>query len=350
MRKDRNYGIDLLRLVLMFMVCLLHVLGQGGILDACSEGTIEFRTYWFLKIAFYYAVDAFGIISGYMAVNRPQKYEKIINMWFQTFFYSCIVTLVLTALGIRYDGSKLKLLVEMLLFAGGNFWYFTSYFLLFFAIPVLNPFLFSLDERTAKKVLLLMLTLCSGIGVLNDPFQMNWGFSPVWLMVLYCIGVLARRIRLFEKKRSITLVLWLAGCVLVTWGWRAIIGMGGLSNYLSPLILLSGMVVVILFSRLHLKGTVIARLSPLAFGVYLFHSNQVIWNVVLKDNCAFVATKNIVAGVGYVFVLSFGLFAVGLLVEWVRCRLFGVLRIPALSQRIVALFDVMLERMLDILN
>ena len=28
----RNYGIDLLRIVAMFMVLLLHVLGQGGIL------------------------------------------------------------------------------------------------------------------------------------------------------------------------------------------------------------------------------------------------------------------------------------------------------------------------------
>lgn len=350
MHGERNYGIDLLRLVLMFMVCVLHVLGQGGILDACSEGSIEFRTYWFLKIAFYYAVNAFGIISGYIAVNRPQKYEKIIDMWFQAIFYSCIVTLILTVLGVGYGGSKLELLIETLRFEGGNFWYFTSYFLLFFAVPVLDPFLFSLDERMAKKALLLMAALCSGIGVLNDPFQMNWGFSPVWLMVLYCIGVLARRIRLFEKKKSITLVLWLAGCVIVTWVWRAIVGMGGLSNYLSPSILLSGMIVVILFSRLRLKGTVIARLSPMAFGVYLFHSNQVIWNVVLKDNCAFVATKNIAVGVGYVLALSFGLFAAGLLVEWGRRKLAGAVGIPALSRRIAALAGRLLEKLSVALN
>ena len=33
----RNHGIDLLRLVLMFMVCMLHTLGQGGILNASAE-------------------------------------------------------------------------------------------------------------------------------------------------------------------------------------------------------------------------------------------------------------------------------------------------------------------------
>ena len=31
--EERNYGIDLLRIVSMMMVVLLHVLGQGGILD-----------------------------------------------------------------------------------------------------------------------------------------------------------------------------------------------------------------------------------------------------------------------------------------------------------------------------
>ena len=29
---ERNYGIDLFRMLAMFMVAILHVLGQGGIL------------------------------------------------------------------------------------------------------------------------------------------------------------------------------------------------------------------------------------------------------------------------------------------------------------------------------
>ena len=40
MTKERNYGIDLLRLVLMFMVCILHTLKQGGVLEACEAGSL----------------------------------------------------------------------------------------------------------------------------------------------------------------------------------------------------------------------------------------------------------------------------------------------------------------------
>ena len=39
LNRERNGGIDLLRLVLMYMVCMLHTLQQGGILGAISEGT-----------------------------------------------------------------------------------------------------------------------------------------------------------------------------------------------------------------------------------------------------------------------------------------------------------------------
>ena len=37
--KERNYGIDLLRIVSMFMVVVLHVVGHGDILDATDEAS-----------------------------------------------------------------------------------------------------------------------------------------------------------------------------------------------------------------------------------------------------------------------------------------------------------------------
>ena len=42
----RNYGIDLLRLVAMFLVVVLHVLGQGGVLANVRGGGIKLRGFW----------------------------------------------------------------------------------------------------------------------------------------------------------------------------------------------------------------------------------------------------------------------------------------------------------------
>ena len=45
MSKERNYGIDLLRVVLMYMVCMLHTLGRGGILGASAAGTRGYKSF-----------------------------------------------------------------------------------------------------------------------------------------------------------------------------------------------------------------------------------------------------------------------------------------------------------------
>ena len=94
MKNERNYGIDLLRLVLMYMVCMLHTLGQGGVLSAYEAGTTEYKAFWFMEILAYCAVDGFAIISGYTTVNKPRKFEKLADMWFQALFYSFIVTVI----------------------------------------------------------------------------------------------------------------------------------------------------------------------------------------------------------------------------------------------------------------
>lgn len=54
MISKRNYGIDILRLVMMFMICILHCLNQGGILNGVYlwnillYGVLAFRNYLLL--------------------------------------------------------------------------------------------------------------------------------------------------------------------------------------------------------------------------------------------------------------------------------------------------------------
>lgn len=346
---ERNYGIDLLRLVLMYMVCILHTLGQGGVLGSCiSRG--EYGVFWLLEIVSYCAVDGFAIISGYMAKDKPQKHSKLVEMWFQVFFYSFVLTVVLAVFGLN-DGLSSKKILKLIFPVTFNvFWYFTAYFALFFAIPLLNKFLFTLDELASKKAFLGLIILFSLLGIISDPFRTNWGYSALWLIVLYCIGALAKRIKLFEEKKTSTLVLLWIICIFCTWSIKVFIGIGRLANYVSPTILMSGLLMVILFSRLNLKGKIIAKLSPLAFGIYLFQLNQIIWNNVLKDAFTFVPEKNLIIGVGCIFLFSFGVFWAGLLVEFIRSKLALALRIPALSNYIVCAINRMMTKLFFLLK
>lgn len=74
----RNHGIDLLRLVLMFMVCMLHTLGQGGILNASAEGTNAYRAYWFLEILSYCAVDGLLLVDMLQATDHENMTRLLI--------------------------------------------------------------------------------------------------------------------------------------------------------------------------------------------------------------------------------------------------------------------------------
>lgn len=347
MRKERNYGIDLLRIVLMFMVCMLHTLGQGGVLEASNTGSFGYKTFWFLEILSYCAVDGFAIISGYMASNKPRKYEKLVDMWFQVFFYSFVVTLIFTVIGINKNWRLFDIFRCMLPVTYGKFWYFTAFFALFLAIPILNQFIFAINENISKKVFIILVVMFSIMGFLGDPFNTDGGYSAIWLIVLYCIGALAKRIKLFEDKKTITLILLWTLCIFVTWGLLVFIGPGRWTNfvsYISPTILLSGMIMVILFSRIQLKGKIITKLSPLVFGIYLFQLNQVVYNDIIKDAFAFVASKNIAVGVLYVFAFALAIFVSGLVVEFIRSKIAKWLKIPLLSQKIVVLADKLLVK------
>ncbi|MBR4172933.1 MAG: hypothetical protein IKR46_01015 [Clostridia bacterium] len=68
----RNQGIDLLRIVSMYMVCVLHTLGQGGVLETLSVGSTKYYAFWLLEISQYYAVNSFALISGYtLTEDKP---------------------------------------------------------------------------------------------------------------------------------------------------------------------------------------------------------------------------------------------------------------------------------------
>lgn len=164
-------------------------------------------------------------------------------------------------------------------------------------------------------------------------------------MALYCIGVLAQRIKLFETWCNIKLITLWALCIIVTWGIYVFIGIRRLVNYVSPTILLSGILMVVLFSRIKVKGSILKKISPLAFGIYLFQLNQVIWNNVLKDAFTWIAERPVYIGVMLVILFAFAIFVSGLLVEYIRSKLEKLLRITALSNKIIVWIDAILSRL-----
>lgn len=72
----RNYGIDLLRLVSMFLIVVLHSLSRGALVGV-SPFNIHYEVGFLIEALTYCAVNCFALISGYVGVDSKFKYRRI---------------------------------------------------------------------------------------------------------------------------------------------------------------------------------------------------------------------------------------------------------------------------------
>ena len=96
--KRRNYGIDLLRIVAMYMIVLYHCLLLGGVINKATQigiGSINYDISWLLDTLCYCAVNCYALISGYVGVKSKFKLQNIIKLWFQVLFYSVVLNIII---------------------------------------------------------------------------------------------------------------------------------------------------------------------------------------------------------------------------------------------------------------
>ena len=346
--KNRNYGIDLLRLVLMFLICLLHVIDHGGILNNVSG--LKYYLYFYLYGVSYCAVDAYAIISGYVSHNRNKNYNRICYLWFQVVFYTFVLSLFFNLIDyVNGKGFDLNVVINSFLpVLNKDYWYFTAYFPLFFLMPYIDRLLESIDKKASKELLIIIFMLFSVMSVIVKDNYCSNGLSFLWLFLLYVIGVLIRKIDLFNNISSSKLIIAFIISTLIT--IIKVPFIASLVNNTSPTVLVSAVLIVIIFSRLKLKGNIIRKLSPLAFGVYLFHVNPYVYYGWLENRFEYIADFGIVTGVLQTLLVSLLIFALGLLFDFIRFTLFKIINIQKLCNKISDLLENTLNKLTDIIE
>ena len=101
--------------------------------------------------------------------------------------------------------------------------------------------------------------------IIGDPFITQGGYSTIWIIVLYCIGALARKIALFEEWKSIKLVALFIGSTIFMWGVYILTGIDVFYRYVSPTVLLNAVILVVLFSRLNPRKAWIKKSGTVNF-------------------------------------------------------------------------------------
>ena len=348
--KERNYGIDLLRILAIFMVIMLHVLAQGGILKSLGTKPILGEAVWFVDIICYCAVNIFGLISGYVGYLNQRRLSKILLLWLQVILYN-LISIVLVCLFWPGDFSLKYVVTNLFPLINNTNWYFSAYFVLFFFMPVLNSLIEKSEKTTANKVLLISIILFMFVESLQsvEAFGVLAGYSFVWLALLYEIGAYIKKYNPLAKVDAKWCVLGFLGCAvltfllrigieLVTWKIFGTPSRGTKPmTYTSPIMVLQAVFALELFSKMKIRKSaakVIAWFAPMTFGIYILHMLPAFYQYIIRDAFTFVSDHSILFTIGFSILISVAIFLCGSLIDWCRIRLFRLCKVNVLAQRV----------------
>lgn len=341
LENNRNYGIDILRSVAMLMVVLLHVVGQGGILDASVGISGKNEVLWLIQTLAYCAVNCYALISGY--VNSKPKYASLALLWLQVAFYSISITALFAI--FRPEVVNLEIAIKSIFpVAAGSYWYFSSYFSLFLFLPVLSKTADVLSRKNFKAMLLIMAVFFSAISLISggNAFDLNRGYSAVWLGYLYLVGMYIKRYEPFASISKVKALIGYALCIFVTWGMLVYSDTllsgtpleaysGVLLNYTSPTILGAGLFIFTIFKQINVRSSAVQRAIGLfaatSFSVYIIHSHPLVWEHMLKGRLASFISEPLPLIVLIVLGVTFGIYLFCSLIDLPRHFLFSALKL-----------------------
>ena len=352
----RQGGIDLFRIISMFMVIVIHVNGAGGILR--NPLNTAWSPVWvigsIIQVFCVVAVNCFALISGYVYVGKKTKIKSIINLWIQAFFISVVAYAIKVLL--NEESFSLTMLIKQMLFITFNkWWYFTAYFLLFFFIPIFN----SAIEKCGK-VLMGLLIIVFGIifcGMAyaspHDVLGLINGYSFLWLAYLYLVGAYVKRYDFKIKikgqpiKTGYYFLLYVIFTVLHLLvelvssyfnGWASVPVQ---ANYMYLFNFLASVSLLIFFANVKIKSSkTLLFFSSTTFGVYLLHTA-----IGMTDRFAFLLNYHwvitILAILGFAIIIYLGCTVL----EYLRQLLFKACKIPNATDKLQNLLTEKYERL-----
>ena len=347
--KERNYGIDLLRVAAMLMICVYHVLGRGGIMQSTDYLSVRWAASWGLEKLTLCCVDCYALVSGYVGITSRHKPASWISQWLQVAFYSLGITLLFKLLWPQTVTLQ-QLGRSVLPVLTNQYWYFSAYTGLFLLMPLLNHIVHTFDGKKLGVTLLtaaLVMTLPTALFD-TEVFGLNGGYSTMWLALLYLIGAWVRLHGKNSVKTWVWALVYLGSC-FVTFavkmvsdymflhrGFRVFHGL--YSAFCSPMVLAGAFALLMIFSRLRVGSVKLQKtiriLAAASFGVYLIHVHPCIWDNWLLHAFVDVAKLPVVpmllASVG----ISAALMALCLFIDSIRIRLFALLHLDRLAQAI----------------
>ena len=155
---ERNFGVDLLKLIAAFLVVLYHFFCWG----------FYQRGPWLNEVVFHIAnccVNLFALTSGYVGIYSTFKLSRLVKIWFAALMIGCVTGVFSLSYVGRLPTNR-EIMPMLTPFTHREYWYLTDYLILratsFASMKSCNSWvaLFSFLGFIGKLLLLLFIWIC----------------------------------------------------------------------------------------------------------------------------------------------------------------------------------------------
>lgn len=273
--KVRLSNIELLRIIAMFLVLVVHAdffsLGKPTAHDISAAPLPSFTRFFFQSLSIL-CVDVFVLISGWFGIKPT--FNRVASFLFQCFFFLIGIYVVCLVLGLEVLSVKG---IAGCFFLNGWNWFIKAYIGLMILAPVLNVFIERATERQLRNLLICFYVFQTLYGWVSGAAAFFvGGYSTMSFIGLY---MLARYVRLYPSKYTqkspvfdfavFFVIIMLQAIIAFCFLWSS----GYMFSYVSPLVILSALYLLLLFSKLHIQSKVINWIAISSFAVFLLHTN-----------------------------------------------------------------------------
>ena len=125
MKKERQEGIELLRIVSMLCIIGGHFLLFTNMTSNVVQFSGNYHLIWFLNAINFVGTNCFILISGYFYREVTFSWKKLGRTWGTIFFYSFGIAIILMIAGLK-SYSMLDLLKAATPFMSRQYWFMTD--------------------------------------------------------------------------------------------------------------------------------------------------------------------------------------------------------------------------------
>lgn len=338
----RLANVELLRIIAMLMVVMLHYLGKGGLLPTITTGmgTTAYVA-WILESLSIVAVNVYVLISGYFLVESEFKTGKIVKLVLQVLFYTILITVLSLAFGIisREDLGIYNLIVQLFPFQLEQYWFMTSYLVLYILSPILAMGVKALSKKNLEILMVVFLVfMCVEKSIL--PVQIVFdkrGYDALWFICLFLVAAYIRLYGIkFLEKKLWAAVFYLGGTMMTLVESMAIQGVyektgelehlvGTTHHYNHLFVFLASVGLFMFFLQVKIKdgwfSRLVCKIAPYTLGVYLLHEHvyiRYLWPKWFGCEKVQGTVSLIISALTAVVVV----FVVGIFVDFIRSFLF----------------------------